>query len=413
MIESRVVAPRSGILCISHVAVELQEIFVSDHSYAMDTPTNDHTGLKDLQDQWDRLGRTDPLWAVLTEPDKTGQRWDLAEFLETGAEHIRDTLDRLEELGFPARGGTALDFGCGVGRLSQALCAHFDRVVGVDIAPSMIAAAEKLNRFPGRCRYVLNSREDLNFLRNCSVDFVLSHIVLQHMRPKFCKNYLREFFRVLRAGGIAVFQIPSHREVPTGCSRISGPLPMEAFKVRIQGRNLPKELNAGATFDVFVTVQNCSSVVWPAFGRDDSEQNYILHLGNHWFDSSGAVVTVDDGRSTLPRDLASGDVADLSLQITAPSQPGQYTLELDMVQEGVAWFAHRGSSTWRTAVLVTQSIQRQSSGAKGELRGRMEMHGVPREEVLALTFDSGGDVLVVDSDPMPGWVSYRYHAKKK
>ena len=95
--------------------------------------------------------------------------------MQTGIDHVEDTFDRLKGLGFASWGGTALDFGCVVGRLSQALCKHFDRVIGVDIAPSMIALAENFNQFSGSCCYVLNSREHLSFQRDSAVDFVLTH----------------------------------------------------------------------------------------------------------------------------------------------------------------------------------------------------------------------------------------------
>ena len=43
--------------------------------------------------------------------------------------------------GSPAARRSALDFGCGIGRLSQALAEHFDQVYGVDISPKMIELA--------------------------------------------------------------------------------------------------------------------------------------------------------------------------------------------------------------------------------------------------------------------------------
>lgn len=243
----------------------------------------------------------------------------------------------------------------------------------------MIALAENFNQFSGSCRYVLNSREDLSFQRDNAVDFVLTHIALQHRRPEFSKRYVCEFFRVMRAGGIAVLQIPSHREVPAGCSQINEPLPTEAFKAHIEGREFSGELKAGASLDVLVSVQNCSPVLWPAFGSNDSEQRYFVHLGNHWVDSSRDVVIVDDGRSALPRDLAPNGVTELLLRIAAPSQPGEYILELDMVQEGVAWFAQRGSTTWRSRVKVTKATEYETNDAIDGRGGRMEMHGVPRD----------------------------------
>lgn len=106
---------------------------------------------------------------------------------------------------------SALDFGCGIGRLTQALAEGFERVVGVDIAPAMIEKAREANRFKEKCEYVVNSRDDLRMFGNGSFDFVISRIVLQHLPNALAESYLREFVRVLGAGGILVVQIPARR----------------------------------------------------------------------------------------------------------------------------------------------------------------------------------------------------------
>ena len=40
------------------------------------------------------------------------------------------------------------------------------------------------------------------------------------------------------------------------------------------------------------------------------------------------------------------------MEVHPPEQPGQYTLELDMLQEGVSWFKDKGSQSARLAVNV-------------------------------------------------------------
>jgi len=49
----------------------------------------------------------------------------------------------IESLGVEPSGGRALDFGCGLGRLTQPLAERFDEAVGVDIAASMIEGARR------------------------------------------------------------------------------------------------------------------------------------------------------------------------------------------------------------------------------------------------------------------------------
>jgi SAM-dependent methyltransferase len=164
--------------------------------------------LERVQKQWTTLGERDPLWAILSRPDKQGGGWDQDAFFETGMAEIQGVLVTAQGLA-PVRFGTAVDFGCGVGRLSQALAAHFERVVGIDIADSMIQKASELNKHPDRCQYVHNVAADLSVLADGSADFVYSSITLQHVVPALARCYVREFFRIVRPGGHVIFQLPS------------------------------------------------------------------------------------------------------------------------------------------------------------------------------------------------------------
>lgn len=146
------------------------------------------------------------MWTVLTDPDKKGNRWDEKEFFATGNSAIAAVFDRLRDAGSVPAHGRALDFGCGVGRLTQALAARFETVDGVDISSSMVSHANTFNRFPGRVRYHLNVRSDLGAFPSAQYDFICSLIALQHIPPRFQKGYLRDFFRLLKPGGIAYFQ---------------------------------------------------------------------------------------------------------------------------------------------------------------------------------------------------------------
>lgn len=167
-------------------------------------------GLSDVARSWDRLGREDPLWAVLTDFDKRHNRWSPEEFLATGEREIRAVLDRLDMLEVSVRTAVALDFGCGAGRLTQGLVtAGFETAVGVDISEGMIATAADLVIDRDRCEFLVNTRADLGAVADSSVDFVYSCRVLQHMPSELAHVYVREFFRIARPGATVVFQLPS------------------------------------------------------------------------------------------------------------------------------------------------------------------------------------------------------------
>jgi ubiquinone/menaquinone biosynthesis C-methylase UbiE len=165
--------------------------------------------LKDVQKTYEAYGKEDPLYAVLSRKDAKDNKWDADEFYATGRQEIADAMSHLAKLGVEVNKGRAMDFGCGVGRLTQALCQEFSKAVGVDISYSMIENAEKYNKFVDRCEYRVNTTDDLAQLDDASFDFVYSNISLQHSPPEASSKYIAEFFRILRPGGVALFQIPS------------------------------------------------------------------------------------------------------------------------------------------------------------------------------------------------------------
>jgi SAM-dependent methyltransferase len=163
--------------------------------------------IDEAQKNWDELGKTDPMWAVLSDPEKKGGKWDPVEFFQTGVGQIDAVFAELESLKIPVAREVALDFGCGVGRLTQALAGRFTEAHGVDIAPSMVEQAQRFNRFPDRCHYYVNSRSDLTLLGERRFDFICSYIALQHIEPRYAREYLKEFLRLLRPGGVLTFQL--------------------------------------------------------------------------------------------------------------------------------------------------------------------------------------------------------------
>jgi ubiquinone/menaquinone biosynthesis C-methylase UbiE len=160
---------------------------------------------------WDDLGRVDPLWAVLTSPERRYGKWNLEEFFASGAAEIAHVMRHAGQLGLPRHKHAALDFGCGVGRLTRALAKHFDRCVGVDISDIMISRACEWHRDWPTCRFALNTAGDLRAFQDHSFDLVYSNIVLQHLPSlRLIESYITEFIRTLTPDGLLVFQLPRH-----------------------------------------------------------------------------------------------------------------------------------------------------------------------------------------------------------
>ncbi|MGH9967881.1 MAG: hypothetical protein ACREBG_08650 [Pyrinomonadaceae bacterium] len=134
-------------------------------------------------------------------------------------------------------------------------------------------------------------------------------------------------------------------------TRSGSALPFDAFKAELSwSQPLPKHFRVGLKETVYVKVKNISNSVWPALGRSDG--TYRLFLGNHWLDENNTIVVNDDGRSVLVYDLSPGAEIEVPLTITAPATPGNYVLEVDMLQEGVTWFGLKGSKSLREKITV-------------------------------------------------------------
>ena len=179
---------------------------------------------------WDDWGRVDPFWAVLSEPTTRHGGWDQAAFFATGVDMVATMLEHTGCWGLPTPRGTALDFGCGLGRITRALAPHFERTIGLDVAPTMIEEARRLDAGPesSGAEFRLHDADDLRAFESGSIDFVSCLLVLQHLPTRAAiETYLREFVRVLSPGGIAVVQLPVH---------VPPPAPRSTLRQRLQLR---------------------------------------------------------------------------------------------------------------------------------------------------------------------------------
>jgi len=165
-----------------------------------------------VRNTWERLAALDPYWAIVNRPDWRRNRAELERFFADGRALIERQLAQVAAVCPDLRPGRALDFGCGVGRLSAALATRFREVVGVDISARMIALARRHHAGVVNLAFVRNTQPDLGVFGAGEFDLVYSLITLQHVPRPFIRGYLAEFARVCRPGGLLLFQLPS-REV--------------------------------------------------------------------------------------------------------------------------------------------------------------------------------------------------------
>lgn len=159
--------------------------------------------------EWEDFAQIDPYWSILTERSKKFGKWDINEFFATGEKDVKKFIEKIERYQYDLKRKTMLDFGCGVGRITQAMAEYFDTCYGLDISPTMISIAQSVSQ-KKNCKYVLGQEVDIKQFENDYFDLIYSRLVLQHIPEKEnITGYIVEFMRILKPSGILVFQLPS------------------------------------------------------------------------------------------------------------------------------------------------------------------------------------------------------------
>jgi SAM-dependent methyltransferase len=160
----------------------------------------------DTDGEWERWGAQDPYFGVITNPEFRRENLGEVEkqrFFASGhdqAEHvIRVCREKIDSSFMPRR---VLDFGCGVGRVTLALAAVAETVVGLDVSESMLREAEN-NRIDHSITNVIfvKSDDDLSSLPG-SFDLIHSFIVFQHLEVHRGRQMFAKLIDRLAPGGL-------------------------------------------------------------------------------------------------------------------------------------------------------------------------------------------------------------------
>jgi SAM-dependent methyltransferase len=166
--------------------------------------------------QWERYGALDPYYGVLSAPDFHRSRLDAAareRFFESGRRHVAETLAAIESLvGADFECRAALDYGCGVGRLTLPLAERCEQVYGVDVSPSMLREAEHNARRMGLANVAWVPANRVEGLSG-AYDLVQSYLVFQHIPVCEGERIFAKLVGGLRPGGVGSIHValrPSH-----------------------------------------------------------------------------------------------------------------------------------------------------------------------------------------------------------
>ena len=133
----------------------------------------------------------------------------------------------------------------------------------------------------------------------------------------------------------------------SSCQRAGRPvfrtLPDGAFRLEWTRVDLPARARPGQRLGAVVRVRNVGEAAWPANGQG---RPLSVRLGHRWFRGADALLAADYGsdRAELRRPVRPGEAVDVSATLLAPREPGDYVVQFDLLQEGVAWFADKGAA---------------------------------------------------------------------
>ena len=135
--------------------------------------------------------------------------------------------------------------------------------------------------------------------------------------------------------GLQQTPAPSPAQATAAPPEAPGPV----YRVQWLQGQLPRPLSAAQTISFPVTMRNAGVRAWIHSG------SHPVRLGYRFYQNRQEVVLRPDQqiRSALPRTVNPGETITFDARVKLPDSPGNYTLQLDLVHEGVTWFADQQS----------------------------------------------------------------------
>lgn len=155
---------------------------------------------------WEHFGQQEPYWAVLTENQFRKEKIDddaRRVFFQSGQRYIDRIFQTIRSHLYPSFSPRrAIDFGCGVGRLTVPLAKSCAEVVGIDVSQGMLNEARANCESFGLSNVSLVKGDDQLAEVSGRFDFVNSFIVLQHIPCGRGMNICRRLVELLADDGV-------------------------------------------------------------------------------------------------------------------------------------------------------------------------------------------------------------------
>jgi SAM-dependent methyltransferase len=160
---------------------------------------------------WEYYGEETAYFAVVTEDKFRKENLDQAtkqEFFDQGSEYVERIWSEIEsnfKSSFKPK--KAVDFGCGVGRLTIPLSKKCEQITGIDISEKMLKETEENCKALEINNVTLMTSDDNLSKLTEKVDFVHSFIVIQHIKQEIGEKIFSKLIESLNTGGIGVLHL--------------------------------------------------------------------------------------------------------------------------------------------------------------------------------------------------------------
>ncbi|MDZ7761286.1 MAG: class I SAM-dependent methyltransferase [Desulfovermiculus sp.] len=167
--------------------------------------------MRNTDNDWMEIGKNEPYFGVLANPKFLKKNLSdeiLNEFYDSGQEDVNALISVFNRYFDKFQPKKALDFGCGVGRMTVPMAKYVPSVVGVDISEYMLNEARKnFERFSVNNIELFGSLPDNHFY-----DWINSLIVFQHIPPKRGYEILENLLRKINIGGFVSLHFTIFRD---------------------------------------------------------------------------------------------------------------------------------------------------------------------------------------------------------
>jgi 2-polyprenyl-3-methyl-5-hydroxy-6-metoxy-1,4-benzoquinol methylase len=239
--------------------------------------------------EWGKFGKRDAYYGVYAQEKyrhanltPEGKK----EFFESGADHIGEVLENIARHLDPTFKITkALDFGCGVGRLTIPLADSATSVTGADVSESMLREARHNCDLRSIDNVVFVKSDDNLSELSGTYDLIHSYLVFQHIPVARGEQLFKKLLARLEAGGVCVahFTYASTRRTKRLMRVVHKYVPFSGMAFNLIRGKAPSaplmQMNAYGLNRVFRLIQDAQPLnCFVHFTRHDGELGVVIYF---------------------------------------------------------------------------------------------------------------------------------------